>query len=91
MVYRWMDRLEEVSSHTVCLFLLAHIAVKVHNPGPGTYKEQDEMTKEGRYVKSTHKNSCVPEFKRSVQKKSEERVVAINYLKDYNIILFWEG
>ena len=54
----------------------------MHNPGPGTYKEQDEMTKEGRYVKSTHKNSCVPEFKRSVQKKSEERVVAINYLKD---------
>jgi len=53
--------------------------VKVHNPGPGTYKEQDEMTKEGRYVKSTHKNSCVPEFKRSLHKKSEERVVAIDY------------
>ena len=48
--------------------------MKVHNPGPGTYIEQDDMTKEGRYVKSSHKNSCVPAFKRPLHKLSEERV-----------------
>ena len=28
----------------------SHIAVKVHNPGPGTYDEKNDLSAEGRYV-----------------------------------------
>ena len=60
---------------------IAHIAVKVHNPGPGSYKE-NELARDGRYARSNEKNSCVPTFKLPIKPKAEERVVAMQYTKD---------
>lgn len=41
----------------------SHIAIKTHNPGPGTYGIPVKMSSNGRYLNSAHKNSCVPTFK----------------------------
>ena len=68
--------------HFLNNFVSAHIAVKVHNPGPGSYREKNEMSAEGRYVKSTCKNSCVPTFKLPMKKTHDERVIAKDFTKD---------
>ena len=68
---------------TLLFFLLAHIAVKVHNPGPGSYRDQSALAKNGRYVKSTDKNCCVPSMKLPLRKKvMAERVVSDQPMKD---------
>ena len=54
----------------------SHIAVKVHNPGPGTYQEKNELSAEGKYVQTKNRTSCVPQFKLPMKKKNEERVIS---------------
>ena len=60
--------------------LLAHIAVKVKTPGPGTYNDATAMASDGRYLNSVHRNSCVPTFK--TPRTSCERVISAKALKD---------
>ena len=62
--------------------MVAHIYVNSQTPGPGTYREQNELSREGRYVKSSDKNSCVPTFKLPLKKHAEERVGFKSYTKD---------
>lgn len=62
--------------------LIAHIAVKVNNPGPGTYDDNDEIRNNGRYLRSCEKNSSVPTFKLPFKPKAEERVVAKEYTRE---------
>ena len=64
----------------LCSRFLAHIAVKVKTPGPGTYNDATAMASDGRYLNSVHKNSCVPTFK--APKTSRERVISAKGLKD---------
>ena len=45
-------------------FTIAHIAIKVNNPGPGTYKDVSDRASDGRYITSTAKNiNCTPTMK----------------------------
>lgn len=58
----------------------SHIAVKVNNPGPGTYKDATAMASDGRYLNSTFRNSCVPTFK--TPKMTSERVIVAKPTKE---------
>ena len=46
----------------------SHIAIKVHNPGPGAYEEKNDLSAEGRYVQTKNRTSCGPQFKLPVKK-----------------------
>ena len=56
------------------MITIAFVAVKATTPGPGTYKEQNDLSAEGRYVMSSHKNVNVPSIKRTYRPDAEERV-----------------
>lgn len=56
--------------------------MKVHNPGPGTYREKSDVSFDGRYLMSNDKNSCTPTMKLPLKRKQYDRISGNNFTRD---------